>query len=155
MNTEQFEDRPTLDRSYMDMAAVWARRSKAKRRKVGALIVKDKRIIGDGYNGPPPGMDIPCEIDESTTDPRVIHAEMNAIGKLARSESGGGAEGATLYVTMSPCMNCASAILASKIKRVVFEEKYRIPDAINVLVECGVIVEQLHEDGTTTVQSLV
>lgn len=153
--TEQLEDRPTVDRSYMDMAAVWARRSKAKRKKVGALIVKDKRIIGDGYNGLPPGMEGACEIDEHTTDPRVIHAEMNAIGKLAMSESGGGAEGSTLYVTMSPCTNCVSAILAARIKRVVFEEKYRVIDGINTLIECGVMVEQIHEDGTTTVQSLV
>lgn len=120
-----------LDRRYMRMAAIWAENSYCNRRKVGALIVKDKMIISDGYNGTPAGFENICEDDNGLTKPYVLHAEANAITKIARS--GNSSEGATLYVTASPCIECAKLIIQSGIKRVVYAEKYRLEDGLDLL----------------------
>lgn len=127
------------------MAAVWAKNSYCKRRQVGALIVKDKMIISDGYNGTPSGFENNCE-DETTgaTKPYVLHAEANAISKVAKS--GNSSEGATLYVTASPCLECSKLIIQSGIKRVVYREQYRLDDGIQLLKRAGVEVEQVDED---------
>lgn len=144
-------NRIDLDEAYLQMAEVWARRSKGNRLQVGCLIVKDKQIISDGYNGMPAGdNDDTCEfftngVDASqglSTKHEVLHAESNALAKIA--ENGGvGAQGATLYVTMSPCKECAKLIKQSKIQRVVFRELYRDGDGIEFLLQRGVQVEQL------------
>lgn len=149
-------NRISLDEAYMQMAEVWARRSKATRKQVGAIIVKDRQIISDGYNGMPAGdPDDVCEYWASTdvaglgsvqqilsTKPEVLHAESNALAKIA--ENGGvGAQGGTLYVTMSPCFECSKLIKQAKIARVVYRELYRIEDGILFLRERGVIVDQI------------
>ncbi len=140
-------DRIDLDEAYMQMAEVWARRSKANRLQVGALIVKDRQIISDGYNGMPAGSeDDRCEIYDATgqlkTKPEVLHAESNALLKIA--ENGGvGAQGATLYTTYSPCTECAKLIKQAKIKRVVFRNCYRDSAGIRLLETMGVLVERL------------
>ena len=127
-----------LDQRYMRMARIWAENSYCTRRKVGAIIVKDQMIISDGYNGTPAGFENICEDDNGTTKPYVLHAEANAITKVARSYNS--SEGATLYVTASPCVECAKLIIQSGIKRVVFNELYRITDGIDLLkrakIEC-------------------
>ena len=127
------------------MAAVWAKNSYCKRRQVGALIVKDKMIISDGYNGTPSGFENICE-DEITgaTKPYVLHAEANAISKVAKS--GNSSEGATLYVTASPCLECSKLIIQSGIKRVVYREQYRLDDGIQLLKRAGIEVEQVEDD---------
>jgi len=131
------------------MAEIWAKRSKANRKQVGALLVKDKQIISDGYNGMPAGDDDEvCEyIDESgnlVTRPELMHAESNALMKLA--ENGGlGAQDATMYLTMSPCLPCAKLMKQAKIKRVVFRERYRETDGIEFLTTRGVEVVQLEK----------
>lgn len=127
-----------LDKRYLRMAAIWAENSYCSRRKVGALIVKDKRIISDGYNGTPAGFENVCELEDGTTKPYVLHAEANAITKIARS--GNSSEGATIYVTTSPCIECAKLIIQSGIKRVVFSEKYRAEDGIELLKRAKVEV---------------
>ena len=134
-----------FDKSYLDMAAVWAKNSYCKRRQVGALIVKDKMIISDGYNGTPSGFENICE-DEITgaTKPYVLHAEANAISKVAKS--GNSSEGATLYVTASPCLECSKLIIQSGIKRVVYREQYRLDDGIQLLTRAGIEVEQVEDD---------
>lgn len=150
-------NRIELDEAYMQMAEVWAKRSKATRKQVGALIVKDRQIISDGYNGMPAGdPDDVCEewhfdgnrdresgySGELRTKQEVLHAESNALAKIA--ENGGvGAQGGTLYVTMSPCKECAKLIKQAKIKRVVFREQYRDDGGIDFLLKRGVSVEQL------------
>ncbi|MBQ9184278.1 MAG: dCMP deaminase family protein [Bacteroidales bacterium] len=133
-----------FDKSYLDMAAVWARNSYCKRRQVGALIVKDKMIISDGYNGTPSGFENICE-DEITgaTKPYVLHAEANAISKVAKS--GNSSEGATLYVTASPCLECSKLIIQAGIKRVVYREQYRLDDGIALLKRAGIEVEQVED----------
>lgn len=133
-----------FDKSYLDMAAIWARNSYCKRRQVGALIVKDKMIISDGYNGTPSGFENICE-DEITgaTKPYVLHAEANAISKVAKS--GNSSEGATLYVTASPCLECSKLIIQSGIKRVVYREQYRLDDGIQLLKRAGIEVEQVED----------
>jgi dCMP deaminase len=120
-----------LDRRYLRMARIWAENSYCERRKVGALVVKDKMIISDGYNGTPSGFENICEDDNNTTKPYVLHAEANAITKLARSNNN--SEGATLYVTASPCLECSKLIIQSGIKRVVYGEDYRLRDGIELL----------------------
>ena len=120
-----------LDRRYLRMARIWAENSYCERRKVGALVVKDKMIISDGYNGTPSGFENVCEDDNNTTKPYVLHAEANAITKLARSSNN--SDGATLYVTASPCLECAKLIIQSGIKRVVYGEDYRLNDGIELL----------------------
>ncbi|MBQ4063499.1 MAG: dCMP deaminase family protein [Bacteroidaceae bacterium] len=134
-----------LDLRYMRMAAIWAENSYCQRRKVGALIVKDKMIISDGYNGTPAGFENICEDEESgLTKPYVLHAEANAITKIARS--GNSSEGATLYVTTSPCIECSKLIIQAGIKRVVYSVKYRITDGLDLLKRAGVETVYLQEN---------
>ncbi len=125
-----------LDKRYMRMAVIWAENSYCKRRQVGALIVKDKMIISDGYNGTPVGFENICEDEDGTTKPYVLHAEANAITKIARS--GNSSEGATMYVTASPCIECAKLIIQAGIKRVVYAEKYRLEDGLDLLRRAGI-----------------
>ena len=125
-----------LDRRYIRMAGIWAENSYCKRRKVGALIVKDKMIISDGYNGTPSGFENVCEDENNVTKPYVLHAEANAITKIARSNNS--SDGATLYVTASPCIECAKLIIQARIKRVVYSEKYRLEDGIDLLRRAGI-----------------
>ena len=132
-----------LDKRYMRMAAIWAENSYCERRKVGALIVKDKMIISDGYNGTPAGFENICENDEGFTKPYVLHAEANAITKIARSSNN--SNGATLYVTTSPCIECAKLILQAGIVRVVYGEEYHIMDGVNLLKRVGIEVVYLKE----------
>lgn len=120
-----------LDKRYMSMAFIWAENSYCKRRKVGALLVKDKMIISDGYNGTPSGFENVCEDDDNVTKPYVLHAEANAITKVARSNNS--SDGATLYVTSSPCIECAKLIIQAGITRVVYSDAYRLSDGINLL----------------------
>lgn len=130
-----------FDQRYMRMALIWAENSYCSRRKVGAILVKDQMIISDGYNGTPSGFPNRCEDDNNTSLPYVLHAEANAITKVARS--GNNSEGATLYVTASPCIECAKLIIQSGIKRVVYYEEYRITDGIDLLRKAGVKVEKI------------
>lgn len=125
-----------LDKRYLRMAAIWSENSYCSRRKVGALIVKGNMIISDGYNGTPSGFKNQCEDTEGHTFPYVLHAEANAITKVARSNNS--SEGSTLYVTSSPCMECSKLIIQSGIKRVVFSEMYRLSDGLDLLKEAGV-----------------
>lgn len=120
-----------LDKRYLRMAHIWAENSYCERRKVGALVVKDKMIISDGYNGTPSGFENICEDDNNVTKPYVLHAEANAITKLARSNNN--SEGSTLYVTASPCLECSKLIIQSGIRRVVYGEMYRLTDGIDLL----------------------
>lgn len=130
-----------FDKSYMDMAAIWARNSYCKRRQVGALIVKSDMIISDGYNGTPSGFENICEDESGATKPYVLHAEANAITKLAKCGMDG--EGSTMYVTASPCMECSKLIIQAGIKRVVFRDEYRLTDGIDLLRRAGVLVEKV------------
>ncbi|NLX40672.1 MAG: dCMP deaminase family protein [Bacteroidales bacterium] len=130
-----------FDLSYLEMAQVWAKNSYCKRKQVGALIVKDRMIISDGYNGTPSGFENVCEDETGATKPYVLHAEANAITKVAKS--GNSSEGSTLYVTASPCLECAKLIIQAGIKRVVYHEDYRITDGINLLRRAGIEVQQL------------
>jgi dCMP deaminase len=132
-----------FDKSYMDMASVWARNSYCKRLQVGALIVRDRMIISDGYNGTPAGFENVCEDENGVTKPYVLHAEANAITKVAKS--GNSSEGATLYVTASPCLECSKLIIQSGIRRVVFRDSYRLTDGIDLLRRAGIEVEQLEQ----------
>ncbi len=127
-----------LDRRYLRMARIWAENSYCERRKVGALVVKDKMIISDGYNGTPSGFENICEDNNNTTKPYVLHAEANAITKLARSSNN--SDGATLYVTASPCLECAKLIIQSGIRRVVYGEDYRLNDGIELLRRANIEV---------------
>ena len=128
-----------LDKRYIRMAQIWAENSYCQRRKVGALIVKDKMIISDGYNGTPAGFENCCEDEKGHTFPFVLHAEANAITKVARSNNS--SDGATLYVTSSPCIECAKLIIQAGIKRVVFSEYYRLQDGIDLLRNAHVKVD--------------
>jgi dCMP deaminase len=130
-----------LDQRYLKMADIWAQNSYCKRRKVGALLVKDKMIISDGYNGTPSGFENECEDEENKTKSYVLHAEANAITKVAKS--GNSSLGATLYVTSSPCIECSKLIIQAGIKRVVFTESYRLEDGINLLKRADIEVEQV------------
>lgn len=125
-----------LDKRYLRMARIWAENSYCQRRQVGAIIVKDKMIISDGYNGTPVGFENICEDENGLTKPYVLHAEANAITKVARSNNS--SNGATLYVTASPCLECAKLIIQSGIKRVVYNELYRITDGIDLLMRAGI-----------------
>lgn len=125
----------------MRMALIWAENSYCSRRKVGAILVKDQMIISDGYNGTPSGFPNRCEDDNNASLPYVLHAEANAITKVARS--GNNSEGATLYVTASPCIECAKLIIQSGIIRVVYYEEYRITDGIDLLRKAGIKVEKI------------
>lgn len=132
-----------VDGRYMRMARIWAENSYCKRRQVGALIVKERMIISDGYNGTPSGFENNCEDERNKSLPYVLHAEANAITKVARSNNS--SEGATLYVTASPCMECAKLIIQSGIKRVVYAEEYRLTDGVDLLREAGIEVERIDE----------
>jgi len=133
-----------LDSRYLRMARIWAENSYCKRRQVGALVVKDKMIISDGYNGTPSGFENQCEDEHNLTKPYVLHAEANAITKLARSSNN--SEGATIYITASPCIECAKLIIQAGIKRVVYGEKYRLEDGINLLRRANIEVIYLNPD---------
>ena len=130
-----------LDRRYMRMATIWAENSYCERRKVGALVVKDKMIISDGYNGTPSGFENVCEDENNVTKPYVLHAEANAITKIARSNNN--SEGATLYVTASPCIECAKLIIQSGIRRVVYCDPYHSNDGVELLRRIGIEVERV------------
>lgn len=136
------EKQRVLDIRYLRMAEIWAENSYCKRRKVGALLVKDKMIISDGYNGTPSGFENVCEDETGTTYPYVLHAEANAITKVARSNNS--SEGATLYITTSPCIECAKLIIQAGIVRIVYKELYRITDGIDLLKSAG--IECVHID---------
>lgn len=138
MNTDKQNE---LDRRYIRMAAVWAENSYCQRRKVGALLVKDKMIISDGYNGTPSGFENICEGDDGKTLPYVLHAEANAITKVARSNNS--SDGSTLYVTTAPCIECAKLIIQAGIKRVVYSQQYRLCDGVELLKRSGIEVESL------------
>ena len=130
-----------LDSRYLRMAQIWVENSYCQRRKVGALLVKDKMIISDGYNGTPVGFENVCEDDNDHTKPYVLHAEANAITKVAQSNNS--SNGATLYVTSSPCIECAKLIIQAGIKRVVFNEIYRLTDGIELMRRAGIECVQM------------
>ena len=130
-----------FDHRYLEMAEVWAKNSYCKRRQVGALIVKDRMIISDGYNGTPSGFENICEDENGVPKPYVLHAEANAITKVAKS--GNSSQGATLYVTASPCLECSKLIIQSGIKRVVYRDEYRLTDGIDLLRSAGIEVEKV------------
>lgn len=136
MDSSATEKKEALDRRYLRMARIWAENSYCRRRQVGAIIVKDKMIISDGYNGTPVGFENVCENEDGLTKPYVLHAEANAITKVARSNNS--SDGATLYVTDSPCIECAKLIIQAGIKRVVFSKLYRLSDGLDLLREAGV-----------------
>ncbi|HEX3010351.1 MAG TPA: dCMP deaminase family protein [Bacteroidales bacterium] len=138
LNKPNREKQMQFDRRYLEMAKIWAENSYCKRRKVGALIVKEKMIISDGYNGTPAGFENICEDDDFKTKPYVLHAEANAITKVAKSNNS--SQDATLYVTTSPCMECAKLIIQSGIKRVVFSDRYHNADGLNLLYRAGIEV---------------
>jgi dCMP deaminase len=130
------EKQMVFDKRYLEMALIWARNSYCIRRQVGALIVKGKMIISDGYNGTPSGFENVCEDENNLTKPYVLHAEANAITKVAKSNNS--SEDSTLYVTTSPCMECAKLIIQSGIKRVVYCNRYRITDGLDLLKRAGI-----------------
>jgi dCMP deaminase len=132
-----------FDQRYLEMARIWAKNSYCTRRQVGALVVKNNMIISDGYNGTPSGFENVCEDDNGVTKPYVLHAEANAITKLARSNNN--SDGATIYITASPCIECAKLIIQAGIKRVVYGEKYRLMDGIELLERAGIEVVYLGE----------
>lgn len=127
------------DHLYMKMARTWAENSYCVRRQVGALMVRDNMIISDGFNGTPSGFENICEDENNVSKPYVLHAEANAITKIARSNNS--SNGATLYVTASPCMECSKLIIQSGIKRVVYGEKYRLMDGVELLERAGIQVD--------------
>ena len=131
------EKQRLLDERYLRMAQIWSENSYCERRKVGALIVRDNMIISDGFNGTPSGFPNICE-ENNITFPYVLHAEANAITKVARSNNS--SEGSTLYVTASPCMECSKLIIQAGIKRVVFSDLYRIQDGLDILRKAGIEV---------------
>ena len=135
---ESLKKQEALDMRYMRMAQIWAENSYCERRKVGALIVKNKMIISDGYNGTPSGFENVCEDEHQLTKPYVLHAEANAINKIARSHNS--SEGSTLYVTASPCIECAKLIIQAGIKRVIYGEKYRLEEGLKLLERAGIEV---------------
>lgn len=139
----QDEKQKSLDIRYLKMADIWAKSSYCKRRQVGALIVKDKMIISDGYNGTPAGFENICEDEHNITKPYVLHAEANAITKVAKSNNS--SENATLYVTTSPCMECSKLIIQAGIKRVVFSEQYHNNQGLRLLEKAGVEIVHIDE----------
>ena len=138
---EKADKQHELDKRYLRMAAIWAENSYCKRRQVGALLVKDKMIISDGFNGTPAGFENVCEDENGVTKPYVLHAEANAITKVAKS--GNSSEGATLYVTASPCVECAKLIIQAGIRRVVYTDAYRLTDGVDLLRRAGIEIEQV------------
>ena len=138
------EKQKRLDLRYLRMARIWAENSYCHRRQVGALVVKNKMIISDGYNGTPSGFENVCEDDNNVTKPYVLHAEANAITKLARSSNN--SDGATLYVTDAPCIECSKLIIQAGIKRVVYAKQYRLTDGIELLGRANIKVIHLNPD---------
>lgn len=134
MNQE--DKQSLLDKRYLRMAKIWAENSYCRRRQVGALIVKDKMIISDGFNGTPAGFENICEDEQGLTKPYVLHAEANAITKVAQSNNS--SEGSTLYVTASPCVECSKLIIQAGIRRVVFNDLYRLTDGLDLLRRAGI-----------------
>ena len=143
-------DSSILDRRYLRMAAIWAENSYCRRRQVGALIVKDKMIISDGYNGTPSGFENICE-EDNVTKPYVLHAEANAITKIARSSNN--SDGATLYVTDEPCIECAKLIIQAGIRRVVYARAYRLHDGLELLERAGISVDFMPETDFNNLQN--
>lgn len=131
-----------LDLRYLRMARIWSENSYCIRRQVGALVVKDKMVISDGYNGTPSGFENVCEDENNVTKPYVLHAEANAITKLARSSNN--SEGSTLYVTASPCLECSKLIIQAGIKRVVYGEEYRLSDGLDLLRRAHIEVKHIN-----------
>jgi dCMP deaminase len=144
MNLQEDNKQHQLDQRYLKMAAIWSLNSYCRRRKVGALLVKDKMIISDGYNGTPSGFENVCEDENNQTKPYVLHAEANAITKVAKS--GNSSDKATMYVTSSPCLECAKLIIQAGIRRVVYTENYRSEDGINLLKRAGIEVRNVEID---------
>ncbi|MCQ2349452.1 MAG: dCMP deaminase family protein [Paludibacteraceae bacterium] len=140
---EKEEKKLALDHRYMRMARIWAENSYCTRRKVGALLVNNQMIISDGFNGTPSGFENVCEDENNVSKPYVLHAEANAITKVARSNNS--SNGATLYVTASPCIECAKLIIQAGIKRVVYGENYRIMDGLELLKRAGIEVMLLED----------
>jgi dCMP deaminase len=143
MMNEADKKKVDLDKRYLRMARIWSENSYCKRRQVGALIVKDKMIISDGYNGTPSGFENVCEDENNVTYPYVLHAEANAITKIARSNNN--SEGATLYVTDAPCIECSKLIIQAGIKRVVYARQYRLDDGLQLLKKAGIEVEFIED----------
>lgn len=133
-----------LDQRYLAMARIWAQNSYCKRRQVGAIMVKNKMIISDGYNGTPSGFENECEDEDGHTKAYVLHAEANAITKVARSNNS--SRGATMYVTASPCIECAKLIIQAGIKRVVFSEQYHTADGVELLKRAGIEIQHIEEE---------
>jgi len=133
-----------FDKRYLQMAKIWAENSYCKRRKVGAIIVRDRMIISDGYNGTPAGFENVCEDEDFKTKPYVLHAEANAITKVAKSNNS--SEGSTLYITTSPCMECSKLIIQSGIIRVVFSELYSKDEGLQLLERAGIELVHLPLD---------
>jgi dCMP deaminase len=140
---ELTEKQQQFDLRYIQMARVWARNSYCKRRQVGALLVKDRMIISDGYNGTPSGFENECEDENGQSKPYVLHAEANAITKVAKSNNS--SEGATLYITDSPCLDCAKLIIQAGIKRVVYGDEYRMTDGIRLLEKAGIEIVKISD----------
>ena len=130
-----------FDRRYLEMAQIWSKNSYCTRRQVGALIVKGRMIISDGYNGTPSGFENICEDDDGKTKPYVLHAEANAITKVAKSNNS--SDGSTLYITASPCVECAKLIIQAGIKRVVYLDQYHNTDGLAILERAGIVVDQI------------
>ncbi len=130
------EKQLNLDKRYLEMARIWSENSYCKRRRVGALLIKNKMIISDGYNGTPSGFENVCEDENNKTKAYVLHAEANAITKVAKSNNS--SENSTLYVTTSPCVECAKLIIQAGITRVVFTERYRLDEGIKLLERANI-----------------
>jgi dCMP deaminase len=143
--TTNQEKQLAVDKRYLKMARIWATNSYCIRRQVGALLVKDKMIISDGYNGTPAGFENKCEDENDVTKSYVLHAEANAITKVAKSNNS--SDGSTLYVTTSPCMECSKLIIQAGIKRVVYSEQYRITDGLDLLKRANIELVHLPEIG--------
>ena len=137
------EKQQQFDLRYIEMARIWAKNSYCKRRQVGALLVKDRMIISDGYNGTPSGFENDCEDEDFKSKPYVLHAEANAITKVAKSNNS--SDGATLYITDSPCMDCAKLIIQAGIKRVVYGDDYRITDGIRLLEKASIEIVKISD----------
>lgn len=139
------EKQLAIDKRYLKMARIWATNSYCIRRQVGALLVKEKMIISDGYNGTPSGFENECEDEVGVTKPYVLHAEANAITKVAKSNNS--SEGSTLYITTSPCMECSKLIIQAGITRVVYEDQYRITDGLDLLKRAGIELVHITDAG--------
>lgn len=137
------EKQQQFDLRYIQMARIWAKNSYCKRRQVGALLVKNQMIISDGYNGTPSGFENDCEDENNQSKPYVLHAEANAISKVAKSNNS--SDGATLYITDSPCMDCAKLIIQAGIIRVVYGDEYRITDGIKLLEKAGIEIVKISD----------